>query len=116
MRRTGVAFCLVVAVAGPALASPALTTSPAQMRDAPSPYGRVVQSIPPNAEIDVRGCGEVWCSASWRDISGFVPAGAIAVGPDAPPQAPIGVAPPVVVAPFGWGYAYGWGHPWRHYY
>ena len=43
-------------------------------------------------------------------------------GPEAPPvvyPAPppaVVVAPPVVVAPFGWGYAYGWGHPWRHYY
>ena len=122
MRRMIVASAFGLALAGPALAGPALTIAPAEMRAAPDPYARVVQSIPANAEIEVRNCGEIWCSASWRDIHGFVRASVISAGPEAPPAvypAPppaVVVAPPVVVAPFGWGYAYGWGHPWRHYY
>jgi hypothetical protein len=124
MRRFLVASSLCLALAGPAFAGPALTLTPAEMRDAPNPYARILQSIPANAEIEVRNCGEIWCSASWRDIHGFVRANAISAGADAPPVAyPVApappvviVAPPVVVAPFGWGYGYGWGHPWRHYY
>jgi hypothetical protein len=121
MRRILVASCLGLAFVGPALAGPALTVASAEMRDAPNPYARVVQSIPANAEIEVRNCGEIWCSASWRDIHGYVRASVISAGPEAPPVGyppppAVVVAPPVVIAPFGWGYGYGWGHPWRHYY
>jgi uncharacterized protein YraI len=102
-----------------------MTTVPTQMRQEPSSHSPVVQSIPPNAEIDIGGCGKIWCSASWRDMSGFVRASAIAAAPGAPPlvysDAPppgVVVAPPLVVAPFGccWGPGWGYGHPWRHYY
>ena len=69
-----------------------------------------------SAQVDVEDCGPVWCSASWRNIPGYVRAKAVvpgAAGPlhgaGPPPR------PPVVIAPFGWGWGYGWG-PWHHYY
>jgi hypothetical protein len=107
---------VVVAACGPALANPAMTTGPVEMRESPSSRARVVQSVPPHAQIDISECRKSWRSASWRDIDGFVPARAVStadVGPlveaGGPPP-----PPPVVVAPFGWGYGYyGW-H--RHYY
>ncbi len=120
MRRLLTAFGLGLAFAGPSLANPAMTTVDTQMREAPNARSRVVQSIPANAQIDVQGCGPAWCSASWRDVPGFVRASAVVPGaagplhgyPDGPPP-----PPPVVVAPFGFGYyGYGWGHPWHHYY
>jgi uncharacterized protein YraI len=123
MPRMIVASVVALAFTSSAFAGPAVTIAPAEMRASPNPYARIVQSIPADAEIEVRNCGEIWCSASWRDIHGFVLASVISADPEAPPpvvySAPpptVVVAPPVVVAPFGWGYAYGWGHPWRHYY
>ncbi len=128
MRRLAAALCFATVSANSALASPAMTTVPTQMRQAPSSHAPIVQSIPPNAEIDVGGCGKIWCSASWRDIPGYVRASSIAAAPgapplvyaDAPPPPPPGVvmAPPLVVAPYGccWGPGWGWGHPWHHYY
>jgi hypothetical protein len=95
------------------------------MRAAPDFHSAAVQTIPANAEIDVTGCGQTWCSASWRDISGFVRANTFAASPDAPPPpypgGPAVVAPPVVIAPYwGWGWhgGWGWGGGWgyRHYY
>lgn len=85
MRRLAAALCFATVSANSALASPAMTTVPTQMRQAPSSHAPIVQSIPPNAEIDVGGCGKIWCSASWRDIPGYVRASSIAAAPGAPP-------------------------------
>ena len=52
------------------------------MRAAPSFNAAVVQSIPANAQIDVTNCGKMWCSASWRDIPGFVRVTALAPPPE----------------------------------
>lgn len=114
MRRL-LAACLILAPAA-ALATPAMTDRPTVMRAAPSNHARVLQSIPANAQIDVEGCGQYWCNASWRDISGFVSVNVISGGGPpvyrpAPP--PVVFGPPVVVAPFGFGFGYGWRH---HYY
>jgi len=116
MRRLLATLCLIVAAGGTATAEPAMTNAPTRMRESPSPQARVVQEIPANAQIDVQGCGRVWCSASWRDISGFVAVRSVSLddaGPlvDAPPPRPVYVGPPVVVAPCG----FGWGYGWRHY-
>jgi hypothetical protein len=115
-------------LAGAALASPAMTIEPTTMRQSPNSHAAVVQSIPPNAQIEITGCGKVWCSASWRDIPGFVRASSINATPGAPPlvnsyapppppPGPVYVGPPpLVIAPFGccWGGPYGYG--WRRYY
>jgi uncharacterized protein YraI len=124
MRRLFVAGGLSLALVSAALASPAMTSVPTQMRATPNSHGAIVQSIPANAEIDVTGCGKIWCSASWRDREGFVRASAISAGPDTPPlvneEPPppppppaVVFAPPLVVAPFGccWG-GYYWRHGW----
>ena len=106
MIRPALAFLLL---SGAAVAHPAMTAYDTAMRAAPSGKARIVQHIPGNAEIDVIECGDVWCSASWRDINGFVKVDAI--GPDdAPPvERPHYYGPPVVVAPFfGFGYYRRW--------
>ncbi len=135
MRRTLLAAGLVFGLVGPSFADPAVTTAWSAMRRAPSGHSRVVQSVPANAQIDLQNCSGEWCYASWRDLSGYIPAfavgGAAALGPvvgtppvvvAAPPAVvaapPVVVAaPPVVVGPaFSWGgpyvgFGYGWG--WR---
>ena len=122
---TAMVFAGCVLAAGAAEAYPALTTAPTTMRASPSFHAAVVQSIPANAEIEVNGCGQVWCSASWRDLSGFVHVtvvGAPPVDMAAPP--PVYAPPPVVIAPpiapyYGWGWRPGWGgygYGYRHYY
>jgi hypothetical protein len=124
MRRIVLALVLGLAFAGPALAEPAMTTAPADMRESPNPKARIVQSIPARAVIDVENCGRVWCAASWRDIPGYVRVNVVSEGgPVAPPLAysdgppPAFIPPPpVVLAPFGGCCFYGWGHPWRRYY
>ncbi len=129
MRRFVVALGLTLEFAGSALASPAMTIVPTAMRQSPSSHATVVQSIPPNAEIDITGCGKVWCSASWRNIAGYVRASSINAAPgaaplvesDEPPPPPPGVyvgPPPLVIAPFGccWGRPYGYGYGWHRYY
>ena len=118
MRRLAAALFFVLPVAGPALASPAMTVMPTVMRQSPSSHSPILQSIPANAEIDVSGCGRAWCTASWRDISGFVPTRAVAADQYAPAPTYEYAPPPVVVAPapfFFGGYGY-YGHPWRHHY
>ncbi len=113
MRRLFSAFGFGLAFAGTAIANPAMTTVETQMRESPNSHARVVQAIPANAQIDVGGCGPVWCSASWRDIPGFVRANAVTAGFAGPsPVYRVGPPPPppVVVAPFGFYYG------WRHYY
>ena len=122
MRRTLLAAGLTLAVVPAALAAPAMTLVATQMRAEASSHSEIVQSIPAQAEILVTGCGKIWCSASWRDISGYVRATAVSVvgpqGPgviyaDEPPPRPVIVGPPVVVAPWPY-YGYGWGyHYWR---
>jgi uncharacterized protein YraI len=118
MLRGFAAFGVALALCGPAAATPGMTTSPTVMRDAPRSHAHVVQSIPANAQIDIGGCGKYWCSASWRDLSGFVATRAVSTagGPplyaNAIPPGPAYVGPPpVVVAPY-----YGWGWGWRRRY
>jgi len=110
MRRLVTAFGLGLAFAGSALAHPAMTTVGTQMRESPNGHSRVVQDIPANAQVDVEGCGPVWCSASWRNIPGFVRADAVVAGGVGlrPAYRP---PPPPFFRPFGWGYGYGW-HPY----
>ena len=124
MRRFLLAGCAGLSLVVPAFAEPAVTTAPATMHRAPSEHSRVVQNIPPNAEIDLSHCSGDWCYASWRNLFGYIPAFAVAEaglppGAVAPLPPPVVVAPPpVVVAPaFGWGGPYvgvGWGYGWRH--
>lgn len=113
MRAAAAALLISLPFAGAALASPAMTTMPVQMRQSPTAHSRVVQSIPAHAQIDVVDCGRHWCTASWRDISGFVPVNAVGASDAplvdaAPPPPPPG--PAVVIAPFGYGYG------WRRHY
>jgi hypothetical protein len=96
----------------PALADPAVTTAPATMRRAPNPHAHIVQTIPPNAQIDLSNCSGDWCYASWRNLFGYIPAFAVAqAGPPSGAFAPL--PPPVVVAapPVVVGPAWGWGGP-----
>jgi hypothetical protein len=123
------AGCLSV-LAGPSLADPAVTTATSNMRRAASPYSRIVQLVPANAQIDVQSCHGGWCYGSWRGLYGFLPSFAIArggpgpiqpVGPPvvfAPPPPPMVVTAPVVVAPpvYHWGGPFiggGWGYGWQ---
>lgn len=116
-RRLRSLACIVLgcgaAFGGAASADPALTRAPAAMRAAPSAKAQVVQRVPANAQIDLSGCSGGWCYASWRDLFGYLPVGAIGApsyGPTAAPPPPYG-GPAVVVAPaFGWGF---YGPGWR---
>ena len=114
MRRLILAGGAVLALGSVALANPVMTIVPTSMRNAPNSHAAIVQPIPAHAEIDVSGCGRIWCSASWRDLEGFVRASAIAAAPggsplvysdEPPPELEPGpafvYAPPLVVAPFG---------------
>ena len=123
LRRSLLAAGLCVGVVGPSFADPAITTAWSNMRRAPSAHSRVVQGVPANAEIDLQGCGPDWCSASWRNLSGYIPAFAVAGGGAPPPvvAAPppvVVAAPPIIFGPaYGWGHPYGWGgygYGWRH--
>jgi uncharacterized protein YraI len=124
LRRLLLAAGLCAGVVGPSLADPAITTAWSNMRRAPSAHSRIVQGVPANAQIDLQGCGPEWCSASWRNLSGYIPAFAVAEGGAPPPLAvappPLVVAaPPLIVGPgYGWGGPYvggywGGGYGWR---
>ena len=116
----------MVVLAGPAFADPAITVAHSTMRQAASPYSRIVQAVPANAQIDIQSCAGGWCYGSWRGLYGFLPAFAVRGGPPpapppygfAPPPPPLVVTAPVVVAPPPrsgahptWGSA--WGYGWR---
>jgi hypothetical protein len=97
--RIAVGICAAFATACPALAELAMTGAPVAMRVAPSGKAQIVQRIPASAEIEVdRNCPRGWCRASWRHLSGYVPAEAVVLGP--PPATLPGdeLPPPVVYA------------------
>jgi hypothetical protein len=119
LRRFLLAAGVGLGIVGPALADPAVTTAPSTMHRAPNPNSRLVQAVPPNAQIDIVSCTGDWCYASWRHLFGYIPAYAVAQGA-APPAPPVIVeAPPIVVGPawgYRWGHPYGWGgygYGWR---
>ena len=74
------------------------------MRRAPRPTARAIQEVPPNAQIYLKTCRGDWCYASWRHLSGYIPAYAVNIAP--PPG--VGAPPPPVDG--GWG-AFGVGPP-----
>jgi hypothetical protein len=129
LRRLLLSAGLCVGLVGPSFADPAITTAWSNMRSAPSAHAHIVQGVPANAQIDLQTCGANWCHASWRNLSGYIPAFAVAqAGPPpgdvaAPPPAVVAAppvvvaAPPIVVGPaWGWGGPYvggGWGYGWR---
>ena len=79
-----VAFVVLFAVglASPAFAELAMTGSRVTMRAAPSGKAAVVQRVPASAEIEVdKRCPRGWCRASWRHLSGYIPAEAVVLGP-----------------------------------
>jgi hypothetical protein len=88
---------MALALAGPSFANPAMTGAPVTMHAAPNGKSRVVQRIPANAEIDLSTCGRGWCQASWRHLSGYLPAEAVVLGPP-PATAPGNEMPPPVLS------------------
>jgi hypothetical protein len=86
-----------LALAGPSFSNPAMTGAPVTMHAAPNGKSRVVQRIPANAEIDLSTCGRGWCQASWRHLSGYIPAEAVVLGPP-PATAPGNEMPPPVLS------------------
>lgn len=74
-------FVVSVAFVAPAMAELAMTGGPATMRARPTGKARVVQRIPQTAEIEVIKCTRGWCRASWRGRFGYIPAGAVVLGP-----------------------------------
>ena len=126
MRRLVAGLCLGFASVGAALATPAMTTVPTQMRQEPSSHSPVVQSIPRQRGDRHRRLRQdlvlgvlarhVGLRARERDRgrAGRAAAGLFRRAA----SAGVVVAPPLVVAPFGccWGPGWGYGHPWRHYY
>jgi uncharacterized protein YraI len=77
---------LAIAVAGVAvapqlaLALPAVTTEPTNLRAGPAFDFPVVDRIPADARVNVLGCvrGFRWCDVSWRDARGWVPGNELA--------------------------------------
>ena len=98
MRGSLFAAGVVLAFAGPSFANPAMTGAPVTMHAAPNGKSPVVQRIPASAEIDLSTCGRGWCRASWRRLSGYIPAEVVVLGP--PPATLPGneMPPPVVYA------------------
>ena len=97
IRRLFFGFGVVVAFSAPALAELAMTGAPVAMRAAPSGKAAVVQRVPASAEIEVvRNAARGWCQASWRHLSGYIPAEAVVLGPP-PATLPGNEMPPPVV-------------------
>ena len=119
MRPLVLAAAFALASAAPAFAAPTVTVAPSEMHRAPNLASRIVQEIPPEAQIDVENCAGDWCYGSWRHRFGYIPAFAVGQGPPPAGPPPFAAAPPpVVVAPapaWGWGGPYvgvGWGWGW----
>lgn len=57
----------------PALALPARVPAPARLYAQPSPSGRVLTTLAPRTEIEVKACAGGWCSVLAGGRSGYVP-------------------------------------------
>jgi hypothetical protein len=90
-------FVAILVFSAPALAELAMTGAPVAMRAAPSWKAAVVQRVPASAEIEVeKNCPRGWRQASWRNRSGYIPCGAVVLGP---PLAGAAMPPPAVFQP-----------------
>jgi hypothetical protein len=90
-------FVATLVFSAPALAELAMTGAPVAMRAAPSGKAAVVQRVPASAEIEVdKNCLRGWRQASWRNRSGYIPCGAVVLGP---PLAGAAMPPPAVFQP-----------------
>jgi hypothetical protein len=90
-------FVAILVFSAPALAELAMTGAPVAMRAAPSGKAAVVQRVPASAEIEVdKNCLRGWRQASWRNRSGYIPCGAVVLGP---PLAGAAMPPPAVFQP-----------------
>lgn len=83
--------------AGLAAASPAVTETDLNMRNAPGTWGDVITVIPGGATVDVAGCSGGWCDVAWAGFQGYASASYL----DAIGSSGVVVAPPpaVVVRP-----------------
>jgi P pilus assembly chaperone PapD len=87
---------LSIALIAPACAELAMTGTSVTMRAGPTGKAGIVQRIPQRAEIVLEKCVHNWCRASWRGQSGYIPAGAVVLGPP-PATLPGDEMPPPVV-------------------
>lgn len=78
----GLAAAFVVGGALPALAVPAVATSPLNVRTCGSTDCRVVDVLQRGEEVDVRFCEGVWCAIEGRGADGWVNANYLARGYD----------------------------------
>jgi hypothetical protein len=100
IRRFFFGFGAVLVFSAPALAELAMTSAPVAMRAAPSGKAAVVQRVPASAEIEVeKNCPRGWRQASWRNRSGYIPCGAVVLGPPPAPLAGAAMPPPAVYQP-----------------
>jgi hypothetical protein len=113
LRRLLLAAGLCLSFAVPSFADLAMTGAPVTMRAAPTAKARLVQQIPASAQIDVSKCKRGWCYASWRNLFGYIPAGAVVQGPPLATAPGNELPPPVVDAqPAYTPPAWGWGGPY----
>jgi hypothetical protein len=66
-----IAFVALAAVAGPALARPATTTTELALRAAPSANTELLLTMPAGAKVSVGACARGWCKVVWNSYGGY---------------------------------------------
>jgi uncharacterized protein YraI len=97
---------LVALSAELAAAAPTRVISNTNLRQGPGTTFGVLATVPGGNVVEVTGCAQLWCTAHWRGLTGYMIATNLDLGG---PGAPVVSGPAVVVEPapyFGPPYYY----------
>lgn len=72
--KAALAAAAFLATTAVALASPAIVTEKSKLRDEPTRWGTVIDTLWAGEVVEVYGCTNAWCYVGSDDASGFVKA------------------------------------------
>jgi uncharacterized protein YraI len=81
-RQGFVALGIVVLLAIPAMAEPAVVLSKLNLRSGPGPAFAITAVLPPGTKLDVQKCAEEWCRVSFGRQTGYTSRTLLKLGSD----------------------------------
>ena len=81
-RQGFIAVGIIVLLAAPAAAEPAVVLSKLNLRSGPGPAFTITAVLPPGTKLDVQKCAEEWCRVSFGRQTGYTSRALLKLGSD----------------------------------